>query len=106
MTQQEEWFRMEPLHGPRPKWNRLGRPTPVIEEPRGLAEAIGGIDGLEAAEGRMRAPAPQLPPPRKDRPGAGVTPLRGDADKHGGLRKTIASEGDTSSSSDFYGSSG
>ena len=54
---------MEPLHGARPKWNRLGRPTPVIEEPRGLgAEATGGIDRLEATEGGMRALAPQLPP--------------------------------------------
>ena len=34
VTQQEEWFRMEPLHGARPKWNRLGRPTSVIEAPR------------------------------------------------------------------------
>ena len=24
VTQQEEWSRMEPLHGARPKWNRLG----------------------------------------------------------------------------------
>ena len=56
VTQQEEWFRMEPPHGARPKWNRLGRPTSVIEEPRGLeAEATGGIDGLEAEQGGMRA---------------------------------------------------
>ena len=35
----------------------------------------------------MRAPAPQLPLPRQDRPGAGVvTPQRRDADRHGGLR--------------------
>ena len=60
--------RMVSLHGARPKWNRLGRPTPVIEEPRGLGvEATGGIDGLEVTEGGMRAPAPQLPPPRQDR---------------------------------------
>ena len=33
------------------------------------------------------APAPQLPPPRRDMQGAGVlTPLRRDADGHGGLR--------------------
>ena len=88
VTQQEEWFQMEPLHGARPKWNRLGRPTSVIEEPRGLGvEATGGIDGLEATEGGMRAPAPQLPPPRQDRPSAGVvTPPRRDADIHRGLR--------------------
>ena len=36
VAQQEEWFRMEPLHGARPKWNRLGRRTSVIEEPRRL----------------------------------------------------------------------
>ena len=88
VTQQEEWFRMESLHGARTKWNRLGRPTPVIEEPRGLgAEATGGIYGLEATEGGMRAPAPQIPPPHQDRPGAGVvSPPRRDADRHGGLR--------------------
>ena len=79
---------MEPLHGARPKWNRPGRPTLVIEEPRGLgAEATGGMDGLEATEGGMRAPAPQLPLPRQDTSGAGVvTPPRRDADGHGGLR--------------------
>ena len=77
---------MEPPHWARPKWNRLGRPTSVIEEPRGLgAEATGGIHGLEAKEGRMRAPDPKLPPPRQDIPGAGVvTPPRRDADRHGG----------------------
>ena len=85
VTQQEEWSRMEPLHGARPKWNRLGRPTSVIEVPLGLgAEATGGIDGLEAKEGEMRAQAPQLPPPRQDIAGAGVvTPPRRDADRHG-----------------------
>ena len=81
-----EWFRMEPPHGARPKWNRLGRPTSVIEEPRCLgAEATGGIDGLEAKEGRMRAPAPRLSPPRQDIPGAGTPPMR-DADRHGGIQ--------------------
>ena len=24
VTQQEDWFRMEPLHGAQPKWNRPG----------------------------------------------------------------------------------
>ena len=34
---------MEPPHGARPKWNRLGRPTSVIEEPKCLeAESTGG----------------------------------------------------------------
>ena len=44
-TQQEEWLepRMEPLHGARPKWNRLGRPTLVIEEPRGLGQRPQGV---------------------------------------------------------------
>ena len=68
VTQQEEWFRMEPPHGARPKWNRPGWPTPVIEG-RGRSHSI---DGLEAKEGGMRAPAPKLPPPRQDIPGAGV----------------------------------
>ena len=88
VTQQEEWFRMEPLHGARPKWNRLGRPTSVIEEPpRSGAEATGGIDDFEVTEGGMRAPAPQLLPPRQDMLGAGVvTPPRRDVDRHGGLR--------------------
>ena len=77
VTQQEEGFRMEPLHGARPKLSRLVRPTLVIEEPRGLGtEATGGIDGLKATEGGMRAPAPQLPPTRQDMPGAGVVTPR------------------------------
>ena len=77
---------MEPLHGARPKWNRVGRPTSVTDEPRGLeAEATGGIDGLDVEE--CGAPAPQLPPPHRDMQGAGVlTPPRRDVDGHGGLR--------------------
>ena len=51
VTQREDWFNMEPLHGARPKSNQVGRPTLVNEEPRGLeAEATGGIDGLYAEE--------------------------------------------------------
>ena len=35
----------------------------------------------------MDSVAPKLPPPRQDRPSAGVvTPPRRDADRHGGLR--------------------
>ena len=42
-TQQDDWSHMETLLGARPKWNRAGRPSGVIEEPRGLeAEASGG----------------------------------------------------------------
>ena len=54
---------------------------------RGLgAEVTGGIDGLEATQGGMRAPAPQLPLPRQDTPGAGVvTHPRRDADRDEGL---------------------
>ena len=45
------------------------------------------MDGSETNKDGMRAPAPKLPPPRQDRPGAGVvTPPRRDADRHGGLR--------------------
>ena len=57
----------------------------------------------------MRAPAPKLPPPRQDIPGAGVVTPRGEMltdTGPSGSRDTIASEGDTSSYSDFYGSSG
>ena len=43
VTQHEEWLRMEPPHGARPKWNRLGRPTSVIEEPRGLGAEVTGV---------------------------------------------------------------
>ena len=35
VTKQEELYRLEPPNGARPKWNRPGRPLPVIEEPRG-----------------------------------------------------------------------
>ena len=43
VTQQEEWYRMEPPNGARPKWNRPGRPLPVNEGPRGPgADATGG----------------------------------------------------------------
>ena len=59
----------------------------MIEEPRGLgAEATGGMDGLDAKEVGMRAPAPKLSLLRQDISGAGVvTPPRRDADRHGGL---------------------
>ena len=53
----------------------------------GLDQGTGGMDCSEKNEGGMRALAPKLPPPRQDRPGAGVvTPPRKDADRHGGLR--------------------
>ena len=67
--------------------NRPGRPALVIEEPRGLgAGATGGIDSLEATEGGIGVPAPQLPLPRQDTLGEGVvTPPRRDADGHGVL---------------------
>ena len=82
---------METLHGARQKWNGPGRPALVIEEPRGLGPAAtGGMDGLEATEGGIRAPAPQLPLPRQDTLGAGVvTPQRRDADGHGVLRAGV-----------------
>ena len=88
VTQQEEWYRLEPPNGDRLKWNRPGQPLPVIEEPRGQgAEATGSMDGSEMNEGGTRAPPPKLPLPRQDRPGAGIiTPPRRDADRHGGLR--------------------
>ena len=35
-TQQDGWSHMGTLFGARPKWNRVGRPSGVIEEPRGL----------------------------------------------------------------------
>ena len=51
VTQREDWLNVEPLHGARPKWNRVGLPTLVNEETRGLeAEATGGIDGLDTEE--------------------------------------------------------
>ena len=34
INQREDWLHMEPLHGARPKWNRVRRPTSVTEEPR------------------------------------------------------------------------
>ena len=48
VTKQEELYRLEPPNGARPKWNRQGRPLPVIVEPRGPGvEATGGMDGPE-----------------------------------------------------------
>ena len=39
-TQQDDWSHMGTLRGARPKWNRAGRPSGVIDEPRGMeAEA-------------------------------------------------------------------
>ena len=39
-TQQDDWSHMGTLLGARPKWNRAGRPSGIIDEPRGLeAEA-------------------------------------------------------------------
>ena len=65
VTQREDWFNVEPLHGARPKWNQVGRHTLENEKTRGLeAEAPGGLDGLDAEE--RGAPTPQLPPPRRD----------------------------------------
>ena len=60
---------------------------------------------MEAREGGMRAPAPQLPPPRQDVLGAGVvTPPRREADRHGGIcapGTRLLQKGDTSIPSDF-----
>ena len=43
---QEEWYRLEPPNGTRPKWTRPGRPLPVIEELRSPgARATVGVDG-------------------------------------------------------------
>ena len=42
-TQQDDWSHMGTLIGAQPKWNQAGRPSGVIEKPRGLeAEASGG----------------------------------------------------------------
>ena len=48
VTQWEDWFIVEPLHGARPKWNRVGRPTlvkgaGVITPPRRDADEHGGL---------------------------------------------------------------
>ena len=47
-----------------------------------------GVDGPGMNGGRMRVPAPALPPVRQDQQSAGVaTPTRMDADRHmGGFR--------------------
>ena len=84
MTQQEEWYRMEPPNGARPKWNRPGQ----LRNPEAWGQKPQGVWTVsETKEGGMRAPAPKLPPPHQDRSGAGVvTPPRRDADRHGGLR--------------------
>ena len=62
LTNQEEWYRLEPPNGARPKWTRPGRPLPVIEELRSPgAGATLGVDGPGMNGGGMRVPAPALP---------------------------------------------
>ena len=59
-TQQEDWSHMGTLLGARPKWNRAGRPSGVIDEPRGMeAEASGGKADQDVEV--RGAPAPPLP---------------------------------------------
>ena len=89
MTNQEVLYQLQPPNGAQPKWNRPGRPLPVIEEPRapGVWTATGGMDGSETNGGGMKAPVPKLPPPRQDRLSAGVvTSPRKNINRHGGFR--------------------
>ena len=85
-TQREDWFHMEPLHGAQPKWNQVGRPPVVPEEPRGSeAEATGSMAGRDVEE--RGAPAPHLPLPQQNMQEAEVVrPPRREVNGHGGLR--------------------
>ena len=100
-TQREEWLLMtEPLHGARPKWNRAGRP-PVVPEQTGAldAEATGGRAGRNIEH--CGVPTPLLPLDRQNmREAEVVMPLRKVA-----YGVSVTSEGDMSSSPDFYGCS-
>ena len=74
VTNQEERYRLEPPNGARQKWTRLGRPLPVIEEPRSPgARATVGVDGPGMNGGGMRVPAPAL----QDRQSADIFESRG-----------------------------
>ena len=68
------------------KWNRAGRPSGVLEEPRGLeAEASGGKAGQDVEE--RGAPAPPLTLHRQNMQEVeGVTPPRREVQGHGGLQ--------------------
>ena len=83
---QEEWYRLEPPNGARPKRTRPGRSLPSIEEPRSPgAGATVGVDDSEMNGGGMVVPGPVLPPLWQDRQGAGMTtPTQMDADICGG----------------------
>ena len=85
-TQQDDWSHMGTLLGARPKWNRAGRPSGVIEAPRGLeAEASGGKADQDVEV--RGAPAPPLPLFRRNvQEAEGVTPPRRDVQDHGGPR--------------------
>ena len=93
MTQQEEWNWMEPPNGARQKWNRPGRPLPVIEEARGQKPqgvwTVGNEGGRDESSGSKVATAS----PGSTGCGGSNTPRR-DADRHGGLsgsRDTVVS---------------
>ena len=88
VTNQEERYRLEPTNGAQPKWTRSGRLLPVIEEPSNPgAGATVGADDFERNGGETGVSGPGLPPFRQDQQGAGVTtPMRIDADRHGGPR--------------------
>ena len=81
MTKQEELYRLKPPNGARPKWNRLGRPLPVIEEPRGPgAEATGGMDSpIEMGGGSPSVVPPPPPVSGARRSGRGMRPAGGNS---------------------------
>ena len=84
-TQQDDWSHMGTLLGARPKWNRAGRPSGVLDEPRGLeAEGSGGKADQDVEV--RGAPAPPLPLFRWNvQEVEGVMPPRRDVQDHGGL---------------------
>ena len=104
-TQQDDWSHMGTLLGARPKWNRAGRPSGVINEHKGLeAEASGGKADQDVEV--RGAPAPPLPLFRRNvHEAEGVPPPRMDVWDNGGLRmpeSPLPPRGTMSRSPDFY----
>ena len=60
MTKQEELYWLEPPNGAQTKWNRPGRPLPVIEEPRCPGAEATGVWTVQRRMGRDESSGPKV----------------------------------------------